>query len=614
MLNLTPIRVLKPQLLREALEAALRVCAPEEADDLVLAMLSGIRRRSRLQTLESAAIAWERLSPESRRLLVRYAGRRLSVLVENLSAAVDPRRRRAAARLISVSSDPALRSVLLTLVGDSDQVVSSAAAEEILGLVNTDQSPDQTKSERFLVTAADQFHLHRRVETLAAVLARAARPGPELHRWLDDESQPAHMALRSMVRRDTRDNARADAIALLARSSFAPAALDRLRRRDSIAQHDAALRHWALLRHPRRRRALLRAAQADTLLPAEADTPALSPEARLGRVHLIGAVRLPAEARAAALAPCLTDESLPTRLAAVATLGAGALSEPEAQLLRDFTWDHDERVARSASVSLFANTDQDAPDDHWLRAAGSAHASVRDLAALAPSADPLRTPISARLALLRTPDRFIIVLRARIARAPAPDRLRAIAICRRLNLAPRAELELLAAAADADPRVSSAAVRALAAVPGSTAREVVVRLADHPDARVRANAVEAARGRAGVASMIEAKLVDPHHRVRSGALVAWFDAAPDMVCDRLRGMLADERPDERLAALWATGAAAVTRLAPDVARCARDAVSAAERRSATRCARTLLIASQPLVVPFMSDADHSGPPKLEVAA
>ena len=614
MLNLTPIRVLRPQLQREALEAALRVCAPEEADELVLAMLSGIRRRSRLQTLESAAIAWERLSPETRLRLLRYAGRRLSVLVENLSSAVDPRRRRAAARLISVSNDPALPDVLLTLIADPEQAVSAAAAEEILGLVDSDRSQDQTKAERFLISAADHFHLHRRNETLAAVLARAARPGPDLHRWLDDESQPAHMALRSMVRRDTRDTARADAISLLARSSFAPAALDRLRRRDAIAQHDAALQRWALLRHPRRRRALLRAAQADMILPAEADTPALSPDARLGRVHLIGVLRLPGDARAAALAPCLADESLPTRLAAVAALAASALSEPESQLLRDFTWDQDERVARSAAVSLFANTEPEATDDLWLRAANSAHASVRDLAALAPSADPLRTPVSARLALLRSPDRFIIVLRARIARAPAPDRLHAIAICRRLNLAPRAELELLAAAADSDPRVSSAAVRALASVPGPTAREVLVRLADHPDARVRANAVEAARGRAGVASMIEAKLGDPHHRVRSGALVAWFDASPDMVCDRLGAMLADERPDERLAALWATRAAAVTRLAPAVARCARDAVSAAERRSATRCARTLLIASRPLVVPFTGGADNSGPSSLEAAA
>ncbi|MBL0921987.1 MAG: HEAT repeat domain-containing protein [Phycisphaerales bacterium] len=481
-------------------------------------------------------------------------------------------------------------ALLARLVADHEPPVAAAAAEEILRLA---ASAIQTNNEQLLTLAAAQYHVHRRQEILAAILERAPCAGPDLEAWLADESQPAHMALRSMLRRDDRPGARAGAVRMLARASFAPAACDRLRRADDASEHAAALALWPLLRHPRRRRALARLADGAPLLPVETDVPRLPLDARLGRVQLVRTLRMTGEARAAALAPCLADDAAAPKLAAVATLGAGPLTDAEVELLRDFTFDHDARVARSAAAALLATERHELLAEHWGRAGASPHACVREIAALAPSADFLRDPVTARLAMLREPDRFIIVLRARIARAPAQDRLRAIALCRRLGLAPRAELELLGAAADADARVASAAARTLGGAPGPTTRDALIRLAMHPDPRVRANAVEAARGRSGVASMIEAKAADPHHRVRSGALAAWFHAAPDLVAERLRGMLADDRPEERLAALWAARAAGVQRVAPDVARIALDGASAAERRSATRCARALLLGAGP---------------------
>jgi hypothetical protein len=130
--------------------------------------------------------------------------------------------------------------------------------------------------------------------------------------------------------------------------------------------------------------------------------------------------------------------------------------------------------------------------------------------------------------------------------------------------------EPASAGSDSDlDRARASATRALSGVAGASCDDLLERLLDDANQRVRASAVESIGARsqshASVAAshhLVELK-VDPHHRVRSTAM-CWLirsgldaggphddqTAAPGAVAS-LIDMLGDQRPLHRLAALWA---------------------------------------------------------------
>ncbi len=591
MLHLAPLQHVAPVLRIEALREALRACGPDEADELVNALTRGSRGRRRFQALAAAAVAWDRISPETQHTVLRYAGRRLSVLVEDLSNSNDPRERKAAARLLARTGEPtASGEVLERLLLDDSAPVAGAATDALLGTgERRSDSVWSGESLRLLLLCAERYGVHRRREALEAVVSLAATGAPDAMRaWLADDGQAAHMALRSVIRRDERPQARERAFALLGYPSLSPACVDRLRRDDAPAEHDAALRRFALLENPKRRRALSRATDASQLLPRETAIAELSAPARLGRVRLVRALRLTGPERAAALAPCLTDDTDVVRGAAVAALSAGARTDAELGLMLDFVWDRSARVAASAAAALLCEREGPARREVWARIASKATEPARAIAAIALADDPLASPVAARLALGADRRSYVASLRAAIASGERAARCAAIGLAHRLGVEADVELELLGAAADGDARIASAAARALGAVTSRSAAQALERLTGHVDARVRANALEATDSRRAPVELFEAKLGDPHHRVRSAAIVALADAAPGIAPDAAGAMLRSEKEQDRIAALWAVSRTRMADAAPDVATCASAARSLHERRWAARCARRLL--------------------------
>lgn len=105
-----------------------------------------------------------------------------------------------------------------------------------------------------------------------------------------------------------------------------------------------------------------------------------------------------------------------------------------------------------------------------------------------------------------------------------------------------------------DHRVTATAIAALAGVKGTLARRALEIGLRHPDARVRANAVESvSRDRETAARTIEQLKLDPHHRVRANvyrglARNSWTQSA---ATEGMLEMLDAKDQLPQLAALWA---------------------------------------------------------------
>lgn len=205
------------------------------------------------------------------------------------------------------------------------------------------------------------------------------------------------------------------------------------------------------------------------------------------------------------------------------------------------------------------------------------------------SDDPLRSPLAARAALTRNHAATLDTLRREIA--DGGRRLEAIRAARRLGVARQTELELLAAASDpSDHRLVATAALTLADAATPSALHAVSRLLGHPDARVRANAVEAVARLDPASPLIEPKLLDAHPRTRANAILAALRDPPQRVraVEALLASLADDRAPIRISALWAAEHAAPPEAANHVAALAAEASSGHERARARRAARRLL--------------------------
>jgi HEAT repeat protein len=142
-------------------------------------------------------------------------------------------------------------------------------------------------------------------------------------------------------------------------------------------------------------------------------------------------------------------------------------------------------------------------------------------------------------------------------------------------------------------------VAMLGALESGAAREAVRRLWEHPAGRVRATVIEAIgrRDPAEVSRRIVELKPEEHHRVRGNAAKAVLLAADgdEGASALLASMLGDERPLQRLAALWALervamirGEALAAELVRRVAELARNEPEAPVRKRAERCAARLL--------------------------
>ncbi len=245
----------------------------------------------------AAALRWQEISSHQRRVVVgdQFECARL---VENLLQQADPAARAIACEIAAFSPSPggvaALRAVLL----DASPLARRSLCRALGTLVVAPRLSEETRLslDSLLAHAAETYPDHRLPALPGALLATARAPGPNVRAILTDTDQPIHMTLRAALRRARFEGSRAAAVACLAFDPLASAALDRLTQPDSAAEHDGALRAWAMLINPARRRRLARATPG--VLPTRELGETLSEEARLGLVRwTIATPMRPAERR-----------------------------------------------------------------------------------------------------------------------------------------------------------------------------------------------------------------------------------------------------------------------------------------------------------------------------
>lgn len=129
---------------------------------------------------------------------------------------------------------------------------------------------------------------------------------------------------------------------------------------------------------------------------------------------------------------------------------------------------------------------------------------------------------------------------------------RALAMIQTLGLAAGFEEQLVGLFREADDVVASAVVKALGLIDGTRAGGLVVEALGHPNDRVRANAIEAL-GRAAAGRhvpQLQAMADREHNRARANAIGVLVEVEEERAVDRLRRMLRDPGPMQRVSALW----------------------------------------------------------------
>lgn len=611
------LRRLRRPLRNAALVHAIAHAEPEEADALVAEMIEQARDPRSGPLLTHAVARWARLSLDARRALVGAAGDRLPRILATLSSDRAPDARRAPIQVLADVADarvsapelpPGCAGDVLASLADAD--LTEPETVEALARVVLDlpagSSPFASEIDRTLAAAARAYDVHRSPALMDTLLMRASNPGPRLHAWLEDQAEPGHLALRAAVRRLSREDVARCVVSLMGVRAIAGACVERLGKLDAPELRARVMLDAPLLEARGRRAALRRLTRPENVLPDPRSLPALPVRARLGYIRWVEALPLRPERRLERLGAAAPDADPRVRLAAVRAMVRLAPSPALDEALAQCAADIDPRVAVAAASALAG-----ARSDHRRATIAdliaplvhSPHAVVREIAERiigpAPSApvDGRRRwfdPAEVRRALGRDTDETVADLRVQIA---SPDRaasMAALSIATRLGLVAMVREHVVAAGRSPDPYVAAKAARALAALHEPAARQMLTRLVEHKDTRVRADAIESlgALGALGESESLDLAGLseDPTARIRANTLRAMLHTPAHTMRARaaLAEMLADTRPDHRRSALWVVQRCGVTSLADRVAEIVRFDPDENVRVRARLCGKRLL--------------------------
>lgn len=183
-----------------------------------------------------------------------------------------------------------------------------------------------------------------------------------------------------------------------------------------------------------------------------------------------------------------------------------------------------------------------------------------------PALDDERRAAAAR-AVLKIDTGFHVALGRRIVSDRRTDVLLALDIVETTNQTTFFSDSLVALAASADVHIASRAVKVLAGSQSPKALTALDRSLDHPDGRVRANAVESlvTHQLARHADRLGVMARQEENRPQANAIRALLGHAPDAGREALLSMLRDIRPPHRGSALWVIGVEGLTDMSSRVA-------------------------------------------------
>jgi hypothetical protein len=568
-----PLKLIGLHARTAVLGSALRSCAPSEAEGLGRELLNIARKRPDSLAVPHLVSRWSLLSAPQRGELGLIIGTDWPELAAYMAADADPVTRAGVARACGEIGGPGVLAgaSIVSLLADPDESVAEEA-ERTLGVFMralADRTLDD-KGQAAARSAADgaieTFDTHRRTGALRTAIQHGlvSRGAPGAGgRWMNDADHPAHMVVRGLIRTSNDPAMRSCAWVWLKHPSLATACAQRLTRADGLADQSVVLERSHLALNPLRPAGLTgssRVSERDFAsggaLPRLSQIDGLSLAARRGLARWLGVVPVGDRLRDAASAVLLTDEDALVRQSLV--VAAAASARPPACLL-DLIFDGDGTVASTAADAVLSRTRGEAlPADQRER-----------LTAV----------------LSRSGVQALRHLAAQLSQQPGGEaRDRAVADAVRLTE------KFAGEGADAvSPRAVASAVTTLAAsdrVDGRPVEPLLLRAAELPDARVRANAVEGLLRRArtrpaepagtqlsdadsAIVEVFLDRATDPHHRIRAnaarGLLVCGWRSGVEGEDPRARGtratlaaagsrtlaaLLADSRTMHRVAGLW----------------------------------------------------------------
>lgn len=602
----------RPAARAAALTATLPLAAPRERGDILRDLVTLLDRLPRGPLLELILQHWRFVPEDTRATCLRAAGPEIADHIDAL------RKNRAgaqasdlAAACLDASSilEPATLRRLLPTPGqldDANEEVAAAAANALRSVAAHLGTAGQHRDalDEALAEAAATWPDHRRDEAIQAVLHAAHLAGPFLRTWLQDEHQPGHMALRAAAREVSTELTRRLAPHWLAIPALQATAIQWCELALDPADRRAMWRKAHLLGARGRADCLARVRGVHRNLPADDELEAAGPAGRLGYIRFLREAPVSRECRVKELVRFLPDEEARTRMVAAMDIGRMPPDRSADELLLDYCFDQDERVAATATLAL--TTIRTSRRRMWLRPSlekleRSPHSEVRRLVETVLSRDAARAesrwhcPLREREAWRDEPETFLAELRRELECEDVDRRLHAMTMIHRFRLWEHFATQLREAARDPDPRIISKAVLLAARLDGDESDHVINAAIRHVDPRVHANAIEAKLMRRPSTSWIVRMRNDDVARARANVIRHIIRQTSGAACsqDILDTMLTDRRPAHRVSAVWVAERLNCQGLLPRIERMIHEDIPAVSTRAA-RCSRRLTTLGAPL--------------------
>ncbi len=593
-----------------AIAASLPWCDRDELCALAQAALDLPPKHQSEGVVDAMLGCWGDLEPTLRSAVVAMWRDRVAAGVERLAGSSVASQSAAAAALLadpSVPSPPRFPTLARMLAGSRDPRTLSEATDALVALLEggAEAAADRRSIDEALVGAASAYAHHGRDEVFDMILARVGRPSGALAEYLHREEESSHAALRRAMRRMPSRRAVGMAIGWLAWRACRGPALGLL---DGAVDTDAlgdvwARAHLAALRGRGARLAQVR--RPAKLLPGEGGWRALGARDALDAERLSRGLALGAGAQLDIARELIFHDDPRVRGAGVRKLGAMAASRESDEALREAALDRDPRVAcaavsqlagartarrRLASAALLRSL-RDAPHPATRVFAREALAQIEPRVE---SAGRWWCPLSEIELRSVDPGRLVQMLGDALRSGDRARVLWAIGAAERVGLLGAVESWVVGCLESGDAHVASRAARALG---GLTSHRAACALDDatrHPEARVRANALEASWRARRPHLKITDHLGDVEPRVVASAVRLCLKREPGGAggLGALDALLSDERPMARRSGLWVCKRLRVTSRIGRVAHLAREDDDAGVAWAASVTARRLSAAAK----------------------
>lgn len=529
-----------------------------------------LARTGRPEAVKALVRRWDQIDPTHRPTVARQPDAPLPA-IESLALDNDAHVLRGMLAFICDRGDARLMPALLPLLeaetaeveGSDNEPFPRRAAAALLQVTVAQLGPrgrgviDSAAFEALddaLGRSLEGYRSHRCEDVLLAVAIVADRAGPTLRAILDQSDHPGTVALRGVPQRIEDELVRANLIRWLGIPIMQRPALRHLEAIRTIGQWNHILAAGHLLLSPARRRMVRRHPAPRRLLPTIAHAVQLNGTAQSNLIDWERSCGLTTPQRIAYLRDLIALTAPLARMKVVRRLGvladAGVADANDA--LRAFANDGNAHVARIAR-----RTQRQTALDR--QRAGDAETLQKDWDKLGMQQ---RLAVMARLATV-DPAAVTLILRTAITSTDRRRSLPGLALTERLGLARQMRKEIAGLLQADDAHVTATAVSVLGrAVPRRGDRQLVQQLRamlDHPDARVRANAIESLAGlrrRADTPPTIDAPEIAPlldaeDNRLRANAVRALLDHTSDEAAGATwRAMARDARPLHRISAIW----------------------------------------------------------------